>query len=75
MSIGAGEARLTPIDLTQAFGRLITDRSLVLRFLPADTAAPAPPNHGLRGHRWYPAFVSGLRAVGETGPAAGTGTG
>jgi hypothetical protein len=74
MSIGAGEARLTPIDLTQAFGRLITDRSLVLRFLPSDTAAPAPPNHGLRGQRWYPAFVSGLRAVGETGTAAGTGT-
>lgn len=73
MSIGGGEARLTPIDLTQAFSRLVTDRSLVLSFVPTDTAAPAPPNHGLRGQRWYPAFVTGLRAVGETGTAAGTG--
>jgi hypothetical protein len=74
VAIGAGEARLTPIDLTQAFGRLISDRSLVLRFAPADTAAPPTPNLGLRAHRWYPTFVAGLRGVGETGTAAGTGS-
>lgn len=74
LAIGAGEARLTPIDLTQAFARLVSDRSVVLRFVPADTATPPPPNHGLRGYRWYPTFISGLRAVGETGTAAGTGS-
>jgi hypothetical protein len=73
MAIGAGEARLTPIDLTQAFGRLVSDRSLVLRFVPADTAPPPAPSLGLRPQRWYPSFVAGLRAVGETGTAAGTG--
>ena len=57
MSIGAGDARLTPIDLTQAFGRLIIDRSLVLRFLPADTAAPSPGEP--RSAR--PPLVSGVR--------------
>jgi len=73
VAIGAGEARFTPIGLTQAFGRLTSDRTLVLRFVPADTATPPVPNHGLRGQRWYPTFISGLRAVGETGTAAGTG--
>jgi hypothetical protein len=73
VAIGAGEARLSPIDLTQAFGRLVSDRTLLLRFAPADTGAPSPPSHGLRAQRWYPAFMSGLRAVGETGTAAGTG--
>jgi hypothetical protein len=74
MAIGAGEARLTPIDLTQAFGRLVSDRSLLLRFVPADTAASPAPNHGLRSQRWYPTLVAGLRGVGETGTAAGTAT-
>ena len=73
VAIGAGEARLTPIDLTQAFGRLVSDRALVLRFVPADTGAVPAPNHGLRAQRWYPTFVAGLRGVGETGTAAGTG--
>ena len=71
--IGAGEARLTPIDLTQAFGRLVSDRTLVLRFIPADSAGSPWPNHGLRSQRWYPTFMAGLRGVGETGTAAGTG--
>ena len=74
VAIGAGEARLTPIDLTQAFGRLVSDRALVLRFVPADTAAVPAPDHGLRAQRWYPTFLAGLRGVGETGTAAGTGT-
>jgi hypothetical protein len=74
LAIGAGEARLTPIDLTQAFGRLVSDRSLVLRFVPADTAAAPARSHGLRAHRWYSTFVAGLRGVGETGTAAGTAT-
>ena len=74
VAIGAGEARLTPIDLTQAFGRLVSDRALVLRFVPADTSTTAPPNQGLRAQRWYPTFLAGLRAVGETGTAAGTGS-
>jgi cell division protein FtsI/penicillin-binding protein 2 len=72
VAIGAGEARLTPIDLTQAFGRLVSDRTLVLRFVPVDTAPPPAPNHGLRAQRWYPTFIAGLRGVGETGTAAGT---
>ena len=74
VAIGAGEARLTPIDLTQAFGRLVSDRALVLRFVPADTAAIPASDHGLRAQRWYPTFLAGLRGVGETGTAAGTGT-
>jgi hypothetical protein len=73
VAIGAGEARLTPIDLAQAFGRLVSDRTLVLRFVPADTGATPAPSHGLRAQRWYPTFMAGLRAVGETGTAAGTG--
>jgi hypothetical protein len=73
IAIGAGEARLTPIDLTQAFGRLVSDRTLVLRFVPADSAGSPWPNHGLRSQRWYPTFMAGLRGVGETGTAAGTG--
>jgi hypothetical protein len=74
VAIGAGEARLTPIDLTQAFGRLVSDRTLLLRFVPADTGATPASSHGLRAQRWYPAFMAGLRGVGETGTAAGTGT-
>lgn len=73
VAIGAGEARLTPIDLTQAFGRLVSDRTLVLRFVPADTTAAPWPEHGLTSQRWYPTFMAGLRGVGETGTAAGTG--
>jgi hypothetical protein len=73
VAIGAGEARLTPIDLTQAFGRLVSDRALLLRFVPADTSMGAWPDHGLRSQRWYPTFLAGLRGVGETGTAAGTG--
>jgi hypothetical protein len=73
VAIGAGEARLTPIDLTQAFGRLVSDRSLVLRFVPADTGAAPAPSQGLRAERWYPIFIAGLRGVGETGTAAGAG--
>lgn len=74
VAIGAGEARLTPIDLTQAFGRLVSDRAVVLRFVPADTATPAWADHGLRSQRWYSTFMAGLRGVGETGTAAGTGS-
>jgi hypothetical protein len=73
VAIGGGEARLTPIDLTQAFGRLVTDRSLVLRFVPADSTTAIAPAQGLKTHAWYPTFLAGLRAVGETGTGAGTG--
>jgi hypothetical protein len=73
VAIGAGEARLTPIDLTQAFGRLVSDRALVLRFVPADGDTTPLPSHGLRSQRWYSTFMGGLRGVGETGTAAGTG--
>ncbi|HJU68279.1 MAG TPA: hypothetical protein VJ650_08510 [Gemmatimonadaceae bacterium] len=73
IAIGAGEARLTPIDLTQAFGRLVSDRALVLRFVPTDTGVAPAANHGLRSQRWYSTFMAGLRGVGETGTAAGTG--
>lgn len=73
VAIGAGEARLTPIDLTQAFGRLVSDRTLVLSFVPSDSAESSFARQGLRAQPWYPAFMAGLRAVGETGTAAGTG--
>jgi hypothetical protein len=73
VAIGAGEARLTPIDLTQAFGRLVSDRTLVLRFVPAGNDTTPMPNHGLRSQQWYSTFMAGLRGVGETGTAAGTG--
>jgi hypothetical protein len=73
VAIGAGEARLNPIDLTQAFGRLVSDRTLILRFVPADTGMSPAPDHGLRSQRWYSTFMAGLRGVGETGTAAGTG--
>ena len=73
VAIGAGEARLTPIDLTQAFGRLVSDRTLVLSFVPSDSTESSFARQGLRAQPWYPAFMAGLRAVGETGTAAGTG--
>jgi hypothetical protein len=74
VAIGAGEARLTPIDLTQAFGRLVTDRALVLRFVPTEADTTPVASHGLRSQRWYSTFMAGLRGVGETGTAAGTGS-
>ena len=46
----------------------------MLRFVPADSATSVAPNHGLKAQRWYPNFIAGLRAVGETGTAAGTGS-
>jgi hypothetical protein len=73
VAIGGGEARLTPIDLTQGLARLVSDRSVVLRFVPVDSTTAVAPVQGLKAHAWYPTFLAGLRAVGETGTGAGTG--
>ena len=77
-AIGASENRVTTIDLTQSFGRILTDRQLSLRFVvPArapgggvSRASFAPM--GLSKMPWYQTLVGGLRDVGLVGTARGT---
>lgn len=78
VALGAGEVRITPIHLTQAFGRIITDRRVVLSFVPSrDSVAvggEAPfDSMGLSREPWYRAVRAGLSDVGESGTGAGLG--
>jgi hypothetical protein len=70
-AVGAAENRVTTLDLTQAFGRLVTDRRLGLTFVPSTTRASFP-SMALSKYSWYPAFIGGLHDVGITGTAKGT---
>ena len=72
-SVGAAENRVTTIDLTQAFGRIVTDRRMGLTFVPAVGRASFP-SMALSKYSWYPAFIGGLHDVGTVGTAKGTQT-
>jgi hypothetical protein len=70
-SVGAAENRVTTLDLTQAFARLITDRRFGLTFVPAN-GRESFPTLALSKYSWYPAFIGGLHDVGTIGTAKGT---
>jgi hypothetical protein len=71
-SVGAAENRVTTIDLTEAFARLVTDRRIGLTFVPMSTGRASFPAMGLSKYSWYPVFVGGLHDVGTVGTAKGT---
>ena len=74
-SVGAAENRVTTLDLTQAFARIVTDRRFALTFVPASVGRGASfPSLELSKYSWYPAFIGGLHDVGTTGTARGTQT-
>ncbi len=75
-SVGAAENRVTTLDLTQAFARIVTDRRFALTFVPTSAGrgvASFPPLE-LSKYSWYPAFIGGLHDVGTIGTARGTQT-
>jgi hypothetical protein len=72
-AVGAAENRITTLDLTQSFARILTDRRLSLTFVPVGHHAPASVAAlGLSNTLWYPALVGGLHDVGVGGTAKGT---
>lgn len=76
-SVGAAENRVTTLDLTEAFTRIVTDRRVGLTFVPAHGGAGGTasfPALALSNYSWYPAFVGGLHDVGTLGTAKGTQT-
>jgi hypothetical protein len=73
-AVGAAENRVTTIDLTEVFGRIMTDRRLALTFVPSrfpQARAASFSPLGLSNTPWYPALVGGLRDVGTIGTAKG----
>lgn len=70
-SVGAAENRVTTLDLTEAFARIVTDRRIGLSFVPA-TGKRSFPTLALSKYSWYPVFVGGLHEVGTVGTAKGT---
>ena len=77
VALGAGEVRITPLHLTQAFGRIVTDRRLQLTFAPVrDTIIGQGSRFdslGLSRAPWYRVVRGGLSDVGQTGTGAGLG--
>jgi hypothetical protein len=71
-SVGAAENRVTTIDLTEAFARLVTDRRIGLTFVPTSTGRASFPAMGLSKYSWYQVFIGGLHDVGTIGTAKGT---
>lgn len=73
-AVGAAENRVTTLDLTEAFTRIVTDRRVGLTFVPArGGGGPASfPSLALSNEAWYPAFMGGLHDVGTIGTAKGT---
>jgi hypothetical protein len=72
-SVGAAENRITTLDLTQAFARLVTDRRLGLTFVPA-VGRTSFASLALEKYPWYSTFIGGLHDVGTIGTAKGTQT-
>lgn len=73
-AFGAWENGWNLLDLTNAFGRVVTDQRIQLGFAPrADGAQEdaAAEELGLRRHDWYPRFLRGLRGVAVDGTAGG----
>jgi hypothetical protein len=73
-SVGAAENRVTTLDLTEGFARIVTARRVGLTFVPARGGGrPASnPLLELSNATWYPAFIGGLHDVGTIGTAKGT---
>jgi hypothetical protein len=72
-SVGAAENRVTTLDLTEAFARIVTNRRVGLTFVPT-TGRASFPSMKLSKYSWYPAFIGGLHDVGTIGTAKGTQT-
>jgi hypothetical protein len=70
---GAWENQWTLLDLTNSFGRIVSDQRLQLKFFRrSETAGTVEVDSlGLAGHSWYPEFMAGLRAVAVDGTARG----
>ncbi len=71
-AFGAWENRWNVFDLTQAFARVTTDRTVELRFAPRSTGDSLPPAPlGLADDDWYAEFLRGLRDAGSDGTGRG----
>ena len=70
-SVGAAENRVSTIDLTESFARLVTGRRIGLTFVPTASRASFPSMR-LSKFSWYPTFIGGLHDVGTIGTAKGT---
>ncbi|MFL5614520.1 MAG: hypothetical protein ACJ796_12740 [Gemmatimonadaceae bacterium] len=70
-SVGAAENRVSTIDLTESFARLVTGRRVGLTFVPTASRASFPSMR-LSKFSWYPTFIGGLHDVGMVGTAKGT---
>jgi hypothetical protein len=70
---GAWENQWTLLDLTNAFGRVVSDRRVQLKFFPSSRTAggAGAESLSLAAHPWYPEFMAGLRAVAVDGTARG----
>ena len=71
-SVGAAENRVTTLDLTQAFARIVTDRRFALTFVPSSGGKASFSSLELSKYSWYPTFIGGLHDVGTIGTARGT---
>jgi hypothetical protein len=72
-SVGAAENRVSTMDLTEAFARIVTNRRIGLTFVPT-SSRPTFPSMGLSKYPWYSVFIGGLHDVGTIGTAKGTQT-
>lgn len=72
-AFGAWENGWNLLDLANGFGRVATDERIQLGFAPRtdDGDIPSPEELGLRGQKWYPALLRGLRGVAVDGTARG----
>jgi hypothetical protein len=69
-AIGAGEDRISPVRLTEAFDRIVSDRRVSLTFVPAPQLAVDAPDLGFASQRWYRDLLAGLHGVGGPGGTA-----
>jgi len=70
-AFGAWENRWTLLDLTNGFGRVVSDRRVNMRLHSPPEDGKAPPTLGLADQKWYPEFLAGLRGVALDGTAGG----
>jgi hypothetical protein len=72
-ALGAWENQWTLLDLTNGFGRVVTDTRMSMGFAPRGwrAASSGPEALGIGGEPWYDRLLAGLRGVGVDGTAAG----
>jgi hypothetical protein len=72
-AMGAWENQWTLLDLTNGFGRVVTDTRMSMGFAPRrrGDASSEPEALGFGGEPWYERLLAGLRGVGVDGTAAG----